>query len=103
VPTALVAIDRIAADFEIDALDFKAETLWSISENTEWPEALKDISRACLALVDEAAERDSSQLAERLALLALEAARKAEDIDLTKLAAHQVLRLRDSISPPADQ
>jgi hypothetical protein len=95
VSVALHVVDKMAAEYEVDPMELKTETLSGLSETSEWPTALGDVSRACLSLVDEAMARGNRQLAHQLAEVALSAARRAEDADLAKIATYRLLRLRE--------
>jgi hypothetical protein len=99
VPLALDVIDRMATLYAVDPFELKTEMLIGVGETPDWPRELQDVSHACLALVDEATLRGNRQLAQELAALALSSARRAKDWDLTKLATHHVLKLREQAGP----
>jgi hypothetical protein len=78
------AIDRIAREFRIDALDMKADTFTNFPPTTA--AGGREITRAALALVDEAVGAKRMALASRLAQVAVAAAQVSKGSDLIKRA-----------------
>lgn len=78
------AIDRVARQFRVDALDMKADTFSNYPPTTA--AAGREETRAVLTLVDEAVSAKRMALASRLAQLAVESAKISQGNDLIKRA-----------------
>lgn len=81
---AIDAIDRIARQFRVDALDMKADTFSNFPPATE--SGGREAARSLLALVEEAVNAKRMALASRLAQLAVQAAQVSKGNQLIKQA-----------------
>jgi hypothetical protein len=95
VEVALSAVERMAADFDVDALATKAATLEEMRDTIDQPETLQAVSQSCLALIEGSDAHGSRSTAEQLAIVALTAARKADDQAQVTLATYRLLKLRE--------
>lgn len=101
--TALVGeiTDCMVRDFTIDAseanasiLDTKAIMLEQLRDRAETPEDLAAVAEGAIALAEQAAADDKADLAEKMARMALAAARKTGDDDLVRKATLRLVELR---------
>jgi hypothetical protein len=81
---AIDAIDRIAKEFRVDALDMKADTFSNYPPTTA--AGGREVARSALTLVDEAIGAKRVALASRLAQVAVIAAQVSKQNDLVKRA-----------------
>jgi hypothetical protein len=81
---AIEAIDRIAKEFRVDALEMKADTFSNFPPTTA--PGGRELTRAALALVDEALSAKRIPLASRLAQIAVAAAKVSQGNDLIRRA-----------------
>jgi hypothetical protein len=93
------AVDQMAAQFRIDPLDMKADTLAafppkSITTGRTWGEA-------ALKLADEAVAAGRQALAGRYAQIAIAAARTANSVDLLRKAQKRAKEIQDAAKAEA--
>lgn len=79
---ALSAIDDLARDFQVAALNLKAESLAQALAATKAPEAAKNLVAITLPLIGEAIEADNYAAAKALGKVAEEAARRSRTVSL---------------------
>lgn len=79
----LQAIEELARDFDVDALDLKASALTQVAENLESPEAGKTLVEVVEPIIAGALEADQYEAALLLCKVAETAARKSKDVGLT--------------------
>ena len=82
--TALQAIDRMAAVFQIDGLEMKVATIGKLAKSARLTVQSSVLSTSAAGLIDEAISGDNYETADRLAAVALAAARKARDGAMVK-------------------
>src|SRR5262249_29332722 len=78
----LAAIDELAQEYTIKALEMKVTSLTAAGRNAHTPAANKVLAESSLALIEEAVAADNLEAAERLASLADAAAHKTTHVAL---------------------
>lgn len=82
--TAVRAVEEIGKSFQVDLLQLKGAALSAARKSASLSKQRKALAEQALALIEEAVARDDFVAARYLAQLALDAARKAREGDLTK-------------------
>jgi WD40 repeat protein len=82
----LGAIDKMAANFDVSALDLKAEALGKLVPNVPTKDPSKDLTDLALDLINEAMEADNYAAALELGKVATEAAKRSQVLSLVKAA-----------------
>ena len=80
------AADQLAGSFRLDPLDLKADSLARAAGATNNPIAVREIAHAALGLLDAALQEKRAKPAGKLSQAAVNAARKAKDVELVKAA-----------------
>ncbi|HEX3999343.1 MAG TPA: hypothetical protein VHX65_12395 [Pirellulales bacterium] len=88
------AIDHLAQNFQIDALDMKADTFSNNPPST--PEGGREVARAALTLADEAVAAKRLPVASRFAQLAVAAAQVSKGNDLIRRAMQKSKQLEEA-------
>jgi hypothetical protein len=93
--------DCMVRDFTIEepeanasVLDTKGTILEELSDRAKTPEDLAAVAESALALADQAAGDDRTELAEKMASMALSTARRAGDDELVRKATLRLVELR---------
>jgi hypothetical protein len=94
VQTALAAIDRLEARFEVDAFDLKTELVTQLGRNGNEETTYRELAELALELADEAANRGRNGLARDLTTKALVAARRSGNSDLVRKATLAIVQLQ---------
>jgi hypothetical protein len=92
--TALRAVDETAGRYEIDVLELKADALVGLIEGAKDAAAFGAVAEHGLALIDQAVGSGKRDLAQRVAPVALAAARKAGNRELIKKATLRLVELQ---------
>lgn len=95
VETAFEAVGRIAATYDVDALEMKAETFRDVAGAARTTSQFKTIAEQTLALIDEAAASDDYTKAGEFGELGLALARRARDYALAKQIAQRNKELEE--------
>ena len=94
VDTALEAIVELEKAFQVDALAMKVEALESIAKLAMPADQRKQLALAAAEIIDEAIAADNYDAAEKLASVAVVAARKSRDLGLARQAVKRVAEIK---------
>ena len=96
VNTALQAVDEMAAEFSIDALEMNVQVLTKAASVLKKNDDQEQIVEEALTIINQAIAQDKYEVADRLGRLALLAAHKAKDVALVKRAKTRVKEIGEA-------
>ena len=96
VDTAFQAVDEMAAEFSIDALEMNVQVLTKAASVIKKNDEQEQIVEEALTVINQAIAQDKYEVADRLGRLALLAAHKAKDAALVKRAKTRIKEIGEA-------
>jgi hypothetical protein len=91
---ALNIVDQLRHAYAVDDLEVRAQALTELRAKVREPAGCEAMGEAALALIDDAVAADKTQLAGKIAEIALASARRSNSNELTRKVTSRILKLR---------